>query len=171
MTTPIIILCLLFVPLLGAWAIGGATKARLGGTIGIALAFAFFGIGHFVQTEAMTHMLPPFVPFATPLVLATGLLELAVAAWLAIHASRRMAGLLAIGVLVAFFPVNIYAAFNYTGMGGHVLGPVYLLIRAPLQALLIWYTWFFVVRTESALKSNGLGTRQAFQKGHQDART
>lgn len=166
MTTPIIILCLLFVPFLVARSIAGATKARFGATIGIALAFAFFGIGQFVQTEAMARMLPPFVPFATPLVLATGLLELAVAAGLAFPASRRMAGLLATGVLVAFLPVNVYAAFNYTGMGGHFWGPVYLLIRAPLQGLLIWWMWFFVVRFESAVKSNGLGARQAFQKGH-----
>ena len=79
MTTPTIILCLLLFPFLVARAIGGAEMARLGGILGIALAFAFFGIGHFIQTDAMTEMLPPFVPFATPLVLATGLLELAIA--------------------------------------------------------------------------------------------
>lgn len=171
MATPIIILCPLCVPLLVAWAIGGAIKARLGGTIGITLAFAFFGIGHFVQTEAMARMLPPFVPFATPLVLATGLLELAVAAGLAFPASRRMAGLLAIGVLVAFFPVNIYAAFNYTGMGGHVLGPVYLLIRAPLQALIIWWVWFFVVRPVEAVPPSRLATEQYISKGQTNAGT
>ena len=171
MTTPIIILCLLFVPLLVAWVIGGAPKLRLGGTVGIALAFAFFGVGHFVQTEAMTRMLPPFVPFATPLVLATGLLELAIAAGLAFGASRRMAGLLAVGVLVAFFPVNVYAAFNYTGMGGHVLGPAYLLIRAPLQALLIWWVWFFVVRSAEAEPSSRLTTTQYLPKGNTNAQT
>ena len=171
MTTPILILCLLFAPVLLAWVIGGATKSRLGGTIGIALAFAFFGIGHFVQTKAMTQMLPPFVPFATPLVLATGLLELVIAAGLAFPVNRRMAGLLAIGLLVAFFPVNIYAAFNHTGMGGHVLGPVYLLIRAPLQALLIWWVWYFVVRPAGAEPSDRLVATQFLPKGHTNART
>lgn len=60
MTTRRIIVSLLFVPLLATWALGGAGKTRLGGTIGIALAFAFFGDGHLVETEAMTEMLPPF---------------------------------------------------------------------------------------------------------------
>jgi len=146
MTTPLIILCLLLLPLIAARAIGGAGKARMGGILGIALAFAFFGIGHFVQTEAMTRMLPPFVPFAVPLVHATGILELSFAVTLLHPASRRLAGLLAIAVLVGFFPVNVYAAFNATGMGGHVWGPAYLLIRAPFQVVLIWWTWFFVIR-------------------------
>ena len=53
----------------------------------------------------------------------------------------------AIAVLVGFFPANIYAALNQTGMGGHLWGPVYLLIRGPLQALLIWWTWYYAVRS------------------------
>ncbi|MEM1388594.1 MAG: hypothetical protein AAF748_10475 [Pseudomonadota bacterium] len=146
MTTPTLILCLLTLPLVVAWRLGGARQRRLGGTIGIALAFAFFGVGHFVQTEAMTLMLPPAIPFAHFLVLATGVLELAIAIGLAHPASRRSSGCLAVAVLVLFFPVNVYAAFQQTGMGGHLWGPAYLLIRAPLQALLIGWTWFFVLR-------------------------
>lgn len=149
MTTPLIILCLLVLPLQAARAIGGAAKARLGGTLGIALAFAFFGIGHFALTGSMTEMLPPFVPFATTLVYATGLLELAIAGGLCHPRSRRVAGQVAIFVLVAFFPVNVYAAVNQLGGGGHAWGPAYLLIRAPLQALLIGWTWVFVVRPAS----------------------
>lgn len=146
MTTPIFILCLLLLPVLVARAIDDAVKTLVGGVLGIALAFAFFGVGHFVQTEAMIQMLPPFVPFATPLVYATGFLELVIALALVYPATRRLAGFAAIAILVGFFPVNVFAAFNHTGMGGHVWGPVYLLIRAPLQALLIWWAWHFVLR-------------------------
>jgi uncharacterized membrane protein len=43
------------------------------------------------------------------------------------------------------FPVNVYAAVNQIPMGGHAWGPVYLLIRAPLQAiLLVWVYWFTI---------------------------
>ncbi len=148
MTTPIIVLCLLLLPLLGAFFLGGAQKARLGGILGLAFAFAFFGVGHFVLTEEMTQMLPPIFPFATALILATGVLELTIAIGVLHPKSRDFAGLMAIAVLIAFFPVNIYAAFQKVGSGGHVWGPSYLLVRAPLQALLIWWTWFFVVRPE-----------------------
>jgi uncharacterized membrane protein len=146
MTTPLIILCLLLVPLLATVAIGGADWARLGGALGLAAAFAFFGTGHFALTGSMVEMLPPFVPFATALVYLTGLLELAIAAGLLHPRSRRDAGRLAILVLVAFFPVNVYAAIHQLGGGGHAWGPAYLLIRAPLQALLIGWAWWFVVR-------------------------
>lgn len=148
MTTPLIIIGLLLLPLVLAWGIWGADKVRAGGILGIALAFTFFGIGHFVQTEAMIQMMPPFVPFVHFLVLATGLLELAIACGLLKQTSRRLAGRIAMAVFVGFFPVNVYAALHQTGMGGHVWGPQYLLIRAPLQALLIWWTWHFTVRPD-----------------------
>jgi uncharacterized membrane protein len=145
MITPLIILGLLLLPLVFAWLIGGAEKARAGGILGIAFAFIFFGIGHFVQTEEMVEMLPSFVPFAVPLVLATGVLELAIGLGLLSAVTRRIAGIVAILVFVGFFPANVFAAFNHVGMGGHVWGPVYLLIRAPLQALLIWWVWYFTL--------------------------
>ncbi|MCP4306812.1 MAG: hypothetical protein GY788_18440 [bacterium] len=145
MITPIIILCLLFLPLLAARLIGDVEKALLGGILGLTLAFIFFGIGHYAQTDAMVAMLPDFVPMRRALVLATGVLEFAIALGLLFQPTRRAAGMAAITVLILFFPANIYAAVNHTGMGGHQWGPVYLLIRAPLQALLIGWTWYFAI--------------------------
>jgi uncharacterized membrane protein len=49
-------------------------------------------------------------------------------------------------MLVLFFPANIYAAFTRVDMGGHAWGPVYLLIRAPLQLVLIGWAYGFVAR-------------------------
>ena len=88
----------------------------------------------------------PLVPARVPLVYLTGLLEIAIAAGIAFNRTRRLAGMAAIAVLVGFFPFNIYAAGNYTGMGGHQWGPVYLLIRAPLQIVLIAWAWHFAVQ-------------------------
>jgi hypothetical protein len=41
------------------------------------------------------------------------------------------------GLRVALEGGGVYAAANSLGMGGHQWGPIYLLIRAPLQLLLI----------------------------------
>lgn len=123
MTTPMIILCLLLLPLSAAWVIGGPGSVRFGGVLGLASAFAFFGIGHFTQTEAMIAMLPEFVPFRRSLVHATGVLEIAIATGFLVPSAHRVAGIAAIGVLIGFFPANIYAAFLHTGMGGHAWGP------------------------------------------------
>ena len=156
MTTPIIILCLLLLPLLSAWVIGGADKVKFGGVLGITLAFVFFGIGHYAQTDGMVAMLPDFVPLRRPLILATGMLEFAIAAGFLYNPMRRYAGIAAVSVLVLFFPANIFAAFNHIGKGGHQWGPVYLFIRAPLQAILIGWTWYFVVRRSRIGRSASL---------------
>ena len=70
MTTPLIMLGLLIAPLIvsgvgrvlvGRWWIEPRTAACLG----ITLVFCFTGLGHFVQTEPMAAMLPPWLPSET----------------------------------------------------------------------------------------------------------
>ena len=150
MTTPLIILGLLLLPYLAGRVahrqLGRPRDRDFGAVLGLSIAFAFFGIGHFVQTQAMTEMLPPWIPMRVPLIYLTGLLEWFLAVALLHPRFRSTAGRFCILSLVAFFPANIYAALNGIGMGGHQWGPVYLLIRAPLQAFLIAWTYFFVVK-------------------------
>ena len=154
MTTPLVILGLLIFPYLGfrLWdrVTGQSRDPNLGAILGLSIAFLFFGIGHFAQTEPMAAMLPPWVPFRIPLIYLTGVLEWALAVALLIKRWRRPAAWVCIAVLVLFFPANIYAAINTVGMGGHQWGAVYLLIRIPLQLILIAWTYWFVARsTES----------------------
>ena len=150
MATPIIMLILMTAPYLLARLINAAAgrsyDLRSAAAIGLGFLFLFTGIGHFAQTDAMVQMLPPFVPARIPLIYATGLLEWAIALGFFVPRFRATAGIAAAAVLIAFFPANIYAAFARVPMGGHEWGPVYLLIRAPLQlAILIW-TYHFAIR-------------------------
>ena len=118
---------------------------RAAAAYGLSLLFFFTGLGHFVETEAMAQMLPPWVPARVPLVHLTGVLEWALALGFFIPETRRSAGWMAMAVLIAFFPANVYAALNFVPMGGHAWGPEYLLVRAPLQvAILLWTYWFTV---------------------------
>lgn len=150
MTTPLIIIAILLTPTLLGAAMGGALRQpalyRLGGLAGLSAAFAFFAVGHFVMTEGMAEMLPPFVPYRVQLVYATGILEAMLAIALLVPAWRQTAATICIGVLVVFFPANVYAALNGVGLGGHQWGPVYLLVRTPLQLLLIAWAYWFGVR-------------------------
>jgi uncharacterized membrane protein len=155
MTTPIIMLVLMTAPYgaMRLWAAltRRAFDGRRAAAIGLGLLFVFTGIGHFVQTEPMAQMLPPWVPGRVALVYATGLLEFAIAAGFFIPQARRAAGWAAAMVLVLFFPANIYAAIHHVPMGGHAWGPVYLLVRAPLQlAILLWVYWFTIRRPVSS---------------------
>jgi uncharacterized membrane protein len=124
--------------------------ARGAAAIGAGILFIFTGVGHFLQTEPMAQMLPPWVPGRTLLVYLTGILELAIAVGFFVPRARRFTGWVAADVLVLFFPANIYAAVNHIPMGGHAWGPVYLLIRAPLQAIILFWVYWFTIRQPGA---------------------
>ncbi|VTU36574.1 putative membrane protein [Variovorax sp. PBL-H6] len=62
-------------------------------------------------------------------------------------------------VLVAFFPANVYAALQHVPMGGHAWGPIYLLVRAPLQIFILWWIWAMV------LQASGRNRQQVKQPG------
>ncbi|MCM5682806.1 hypothetical protein M8A51_25020 [Schlegelella sp. S2-27] len=149
MTTPLLMLLILTLPLLanrlvGRTAAPAATEAAA--AWGLGLVFLFTASGHFVQAEAMTQMLPPWVPLRLALVHATGVLEIAIALGLFTRRWRTAAAFAAATVLIAFFPANVYAALQHAPMGGHAWGPVYLLVRAPLQLILLGWTWGFLLR-------------------------
>jgi len=151
MKTPLLMVLILTLPWLVVLAIPRLQRnrvaRRIAATLGLALLFGFTASGHFIQTEAMAQMLPPWVPARITLVQVTGVLEILVAVGLLWSRTRRAAAWAAVTMLVVFFPCNVYAAINHVPMGGHAWGPVYLLIRAPLQLLIIAWTWMFVLRS------------------------
>ena len=135
---------LLLAPFLIAWAIGG--DADWAGRLGLALVFAFTAIGHFIRTDAMAQMLPSAVPQRRAVIRISGFFEAALAASVLVWPRSFLLGFAIIGFLVAVFPSNIYAAIRRIEFGGHATGPRYLLVRAPLQLLLIFWTYWFVLR-------------------------
>ncbi|MGH9366455.1 MAG: DoxX family protein [Thermoanaerobaculia bacterium] len=125
-----------------ALEIGGTRAARFG----LAAVFVFTGIGHFVKAREMAEMLPPWVPARLAIIWATGVLELAFAAGLVLPGASRATGIAVIAFLLAVFPANVSAARRRVDFGGHGRGPAYLLVRAPLQLLLIAWAYGFAVR-------------------------
>jgi uncharacterized membrane protein len=153
MTNVILMLLTLTTPLLLARATAnrrdGTHDAASAAAMGAGLLFLFTASGHFLQTDAMAQMLPPWVPARAALVYATGVMEIGVALAFFSARLRRNAGWAAIAMLVAFFPANVYAAFEQVGLGGHLWGPTYLLIRGPLQLFIIGWIGMWVVRPSS----------------------
>ena len=94
-----------------------------------------------------------WVPAEVPLVYATGVLELALAAGFFLPATRRLAGRAAALLLVAFFPVNVWAAMNYIPFSGHELGPPYLLVRGPLQIEILAWVYVFTLRQKRSAET------------------
>jgi uncharacterized membrane protein len=150
MTTPIVMLVLMMGPYLLVRLLSLVMQreydAQRAATIGLALLFVFTGIGHFIDTESMAQMLPPWIPERVLLVYLSGFWEFAIADGFLIERSRRFTGWVAALMLVLFFPVNVYAALNHIPMGGHAWGPAYLLIRAPLQAIILLWIYRFTIK-------------------------
>jgi uncharacterized membrane protein len=141
-----LLLFLLTVPyfvlaLLNRWTsvkIKPSTRAR----VGLSVFFAFAAIGHFIRTDEMSAMLPPWVPYRAPLIYFTGVLELlgAIGVWL--PSLTRLTGLCLILMLISFLPANIYSAIDRVEFGAHGAGPAYLLVRVPFQLFLIGWTYW-----------------------------
>jgi uncharacterized membrane protein len=156
-------LLLLLAILIGSFGVLSAADSvkgpdRMGasrrGQISLALLFLFTGVGHFVQTDQMVQMLPPWVPVRTGLIWASGMLEWLLALGLLTPRYSRVAGLCAMTFLVLVFPGNVYAAINRVDMGGHGAGPAYLLVRAPFQLLLMAWAYWFAVRQEPRVSAD-----------------
>ena len=150
----LLLMGLLVGPWLVATLLRRANLARVdprgAGAGGLALLFAFTGLGHFVKTQEMATMLPPSWPAREGLVLASGVFEFLLAAGLLWPRTRRTAGWAALAALVLFFPVNVYAAVHHVGMGDHVTGPSYLWVRGPAQLAMALWAWHFAIRAPLA---------------------
>ena len=123
-------------------------RTSTAGCLGVTLVFCFTSLGHFVETKPMAAMLPTWVPGRFPLVYITGVIELVAAFAILVPRLRRVVGWGLILMLLLLLPVNVYAAVQRVGMGGHQWGPAYLLIRVPLQAILIGWIWWYAIRPQ-----------------------
>ncbi|HET7237934.1 MAG TPA: hypothetical protein VFI76_02835, partial [Terrimicrobiaceae bacterium] len=139
----VIIAGLLVIPCLISLVTG--SDVDWAGHLGLALVFAFAALGHFARTDAMAQMIPPSVPQRRVLIQISGVFELAMAILVLAWPNSRLVGFVMIGFLIAVFPSNVYAAMRRVEFGGHSAGPRYLILRAPLQLLLILWVYWFVL--------------------------
>lgn len=149
MLTPLLMVLILVLPDLVCRAVLSRPREkdrRPAAAAGLGLLFLFTASGHFTQVGPMVQMLPSWVPEREWLVYATGVLEIAIAVALFFRRTRPAGAWAAAAALVAFFPANVHAALQHVPMGGHAWGPVYLLIRAPLQVFILWWIWARVLR-------------------------
>ncbi|MEO6952028.1 MAG: hypothetical protein ABI321_09460 [Polyangia bacterium] len=110
----------------------------------IALGMMISGVLHFVITAAYASIVPAYLPGHTLLVWISGVAELLGGVGLLVPslAIRRAASWGLIALLVAVFPANVDMALHHLPMNGHPVAPAILWGRLPLQAVLIWLTWW-----------------------------
>ena len=109
---------------------------------GLAAAMVVAGLAHLLSREPFVQHLPEWVPAREPLVLLTGLVEIALGIALVASPARRAATGRALALyLVAVWPANVYVAVAGVEVDGQP-GGSYPWIRLPFQVLFIaWALW------------------------------
>lgn len=125
---------------------GGDFDPRAPAAAGLTLLFILTGSGHFTDTETMAQMLPSWIPARISIVYATGVLEFIIAAGFLMQKWRPLTGRVTAIMLLIFFPANVYAAIHHVPQGGHSWGPIYLLIRTPVQLVILAWVYKFTIR-------------------------
>ena len=108
----------------------------------LAAMFLFTASAHFVAgtREDLVAMVPRAFPNPELLVSLTGVLEVLGAVGLLIPATRGLAGLCLVLLLVALLPANVSAARRGVPMRGRA--PTPLRLRIPMQLLFVGLTWW-----------------------------
>ena len=107
----------------------------------LALMFVFTASAHFTSTKkSLIAMVPSVFPRPELMVKVTGILEVLGAIGLLIPATRSLAGLGLILLLVALFPANVAAARKQIPLRGKP--PTPLPLRLFLQLAFIVTTWW-----------------------------
>lgn len=119
------------------------TPLRVAGRYLLAGLMVMMGVLHFTHTESFASIMPAYLPWHVPLVLVSGVIEVALGALLLIERTRVRAAYGLLALFVAVFPANLNMALHPEL---HVLGlPAWmpqpsetaLWVRLPLQLLLI----------------------------------
>jgi uncharacterized membrane protein len=112
----------------------------------VAALFIAAGANHFLSPSPYVAIVPPWLPFPAALVYLSGAAEIAGGVAVLFRATRRIAGIGLIALLIAVFPANVYAAFEGMEIGGQAVPLWMLWARLPLQALLIAIVYAVAVR-------------------------
>jgi uncharacterized membrane protein len=113
--------------------------------------FVIAGVTHFTNRDFFTSIVPPYLPWPELLVYVSGVAEIALGVLLMVPATTRIAAWGLIALLIAVFPANIHMAMNPQLYPDTPLAA--LLIRLPLQGLLIAVAFWFTRGAGIAAKS------------------
>lgn len=99
------------------------------------------GLNHFRVPRIYTRMIPPALPNPKALNILSGIAEIVLGIFLCIPETSTHAAWGIIALLIAIFPANVYMLTNKkAGMG---VPKWILVLRLPLQFVLIWWAWLY----------------------------
>ncbi len=113
----------------------------------LAVFFILAGLNHFLSPSVYLQMIPPYLPWPGGLIAISGVAEIAGGLGVFYPPLRVAAAWGLILLLIAVFPANIQAAISGMSLGGKPISHSVLLLRLPLQLVLIfWVYWSCLIK-------------------------
>ena len=103
----------------------------------MAVLFILAGVLHFLYPAPYVAIMPRLLPYPLELVYLSGLFEILGGIGVLVPSTRRAAGIGLILLLIAVFPANIQMAWDGIRKHGPSVVSLLLLLRLPLQLVLI----------------------------------
>lgn len=129
------------------------SRPRRAGVGGLAILFVVAGSAHFAIPAWFDQIVPTWVPNARVATLVSGAAEIAGGIGLLLPATRRLAGVGLLLLLLAVFPANVNMLQMARATDAATWYVATLWARLPLQALLMWWVW------KAAVKPDPFGDR------------
>ncbi len=107
----------------------------------LALFFVTAGILHFVFPSNYMKIMPPWLPWHVALVAISGACEIAGGLGVLITVTRWLAGIGLIALSLAVLPANVQMLLNAHAANADAWWQTLMVVRLPLQFLLIWWIW------------------------------
>jgi uncharacterized membrane protein len=107
----------------------------------IAAIFCVAGVLHFLLAPRYVAIMPRWLPHPLPLVQVSGVCEVLGGLGYLLPATRRWAAIGLAALLVAVFPANLQMLANAVHAHAPAWQVALLVLRLPLQPLLIFWVW------------------------------
>jgi uncharacterized membrane protein len=114
-------------------------KIRLILTIVMGILLLITGSIHFISTRSYLHIVPEFFPWRILIIQVSGAVELAAGIGLLIPATRRIAAIAVLVLMIGFLPLHIWDIFRERPAMGNKTSA---LLRLALQFVLIAWAWY-----------------------------
>ncbi len=107
----------------------------------MAVLYIAVGVNHFTNKKMYMRIMPQYIPFHKPIVLISGVVEILLGILLIIPSTSIIGAWGIIALLISVFPANIHHLTSSAKVKG--AGKAVLVLRLPLQGLLIYWAYWY----------------------------